>query len=264
MCSVSTSSTTLGVQAAPRRREQRVERDPLERIRRQRPERLFGPAVRATERLALCSCALITCAASWNVLHSSRRASRRSRSSKRISSSSRSTSSRPGSSRRALSSTSVAAMSRNSVATSRSTRSMFSTSTQNTSTMRTSEISQRSTSSFRMRCKRRSNGPSNTGVETSYGTASGYPRRITALWYSASTCRYVPKPWREIRRGRAATPVTCPPMTRVFSGIQPTGDMHLGNYLGRRPPLGRRPAPGRVRLLPATTTRSSAWSTCTR
>ena len=26
--------------------------------------------------------------------------------------------------------------------------------------------------------------------------------------------------------------VRSPPMTRVFSGIQPTGEMHLGNYLG--------------------------------
>ena len=81
----------------------------------------------------------------------------------------------PGSSRRAFSSTSVAAISRNSVATSRSTRSMCSTSTQNTSTMCASEISQRSTSSFKIRCKRRSNGPSKTGVETSYGTGSRLP-----------------------------------------------------------------------------------------
>src|SRR6478672_6689714 len=27
-------------------------------------------------------------------------------------------------------------------------------------------------------------------------------------------------------------PCTIPPMARVFSGIQPTGEMHLGNYLG--------------------------------
>ena len=60
---------------------------------------------------------------------------------------------------------------------SRSTRSMRSTSAQNASTMRTSEISQRSTSSLRMRCRRRSNGPSKTGVETSYGMRSGYPTR---------------------------------------------------------------------------------------
>ncbi len=195
--------------------------------------------MRATERLALCSRSLITWAASWKVLHSSRRASRRSRSSKRISSSSRSTSSRPGSRRRAFNSTSVAAISRNSVATSRSTCSMFSTSTQNTSTMCASEISQRSTSSFRIRCRRRSNGPSNTGVETAYGTGADYPPRITALWYSAATRRYV----SEIARGR---PVTSPPMARVFSGIQPTGDMHSGQLPRCRAPLGRLPAPRRV------------------
>ena len=31
---------------------------------------------------------------------------------------------------------------------------------------------------------------------------------------------------------RRRRPVTWPPMARVFSGIKPSGDMHLGNYLG--------------------------------
>ncbi len=58
------------------------------------------------------------CAASWNVLHSSSRASRRSRSSKRMQLLVERRRRRgPGSRRRALSSTSVAAISRNSVAT---------------------------------------------------------------------------------------------------------------------------------------------------
>ena len=39
-------------------------------------------------------------------------------------------------------------------------------------------------------------------------------------------------------------------MARVFSGIQPTGEMHLGNYLGRRAPVGRQPARGRLRRRP--------------
>ena len=88
--------------------------------------RASGTAPRARRRArrsarASSSRSCRTCAASWNVLHSSRRASRRSRSSKRHSSSSSSMSSRPGSSRRAFSSTSVAAISRNSVVSSRST-----------------------------------------------------------------------------------------------------------------------------------------------
>src|SRR5690242_18670260 len=31
---------------------------------------------------------------------------------------------------------------------------------------------------------------------------------------------------------RPARPLDCPPMTRVLSGIQPTGKKHLGNYIG--------------------------------
>src|SRR5690242_648270 len=31
---------------------------------------------------------------------------------------------------------------------------------------------------------------------------------------------------------RSARPLDCPPMTRVLSGIQPTGKKHLGNYIG--------------------------------
>ena len=43
---------------------------------------------------------------------------------------------------------------------------------------------------------------------------------------------------------------------RVFSGVQPTGDLHLGNYLGAIAQLGRAAGARRVHL--------SAWSTCTR
>src|SRR5437762_1019896 len=68
-----------------------------------------------------------------------------------------------------------------------------------------------STCSRVIRCNNRSNGPSNTGVDTSYGTAQGY---------------------RPNTRGRCIRPPTMPPMARIFSGIQPTGDLHLGNYLG--------------------------------
>ena len=38
-------------------------------------------------------------------------------------------------------------------------------------------------------------------------------------------------------------------MARVLSGIQPTGDKHLGNLLGRDPPLGRGPGRRRRPLL---------------
>ena len=46
------------------------------------------------------------------------------------------------------------------------------------------------------------------------------PGRITRLSY-----------WI-ITRENALAPVVCAVVARVFSGIQPTGDMHLGNYLG--------------------------------
>ncbi len=35
-----------------------------------------------------------------------------------------------------------------------------------------------------------------------------------------------------ITRENGPGPVSCPPVTRVFSGIKPTGEMQLGNYLG--------------------------------
>src|SRR5437867_9958045 len=65
-----------------------------------------------------------------------------------------------------------------------------------------------STCSRRISCSNRSNGPSKTGVWTATGTRRDYRRRS---------------------RGRR---IASPPMTRVLSGIQPTGDIHLGNYLG--------------------------------
>ena len=72
----------------------------------------------------------------------------------------------------------------------------------------------------------------------------------------------VPRP-RWSRDGPTGRPVTWPPMARVFSGIKPTGDMHLGNYLGAvRRWVDTQPPAGSER--PATTTRSSASSTSTR
>src|SRR3954451_5574238 len=65
-----------------------------------------------------------------------------------------------------------------------------------------------STWSRLMRCRSRSNGPAKTAVVTSYGTGRQYRRRL---------------PGSRIRSGA---------MTRVLSGIQPTGDVHLGNYGG--------------------------------
>jgi tryptophanyl-tRNA synthetase len=44
------------------------------------------------------------------------------------------------------------------------------------------------------------------------------------IWWTSGT---------RIRIGdHTCRPVRCRPMTRAFSGIQPTGDVHLGNYLG--------------------------------
>ena len=83
--------------------------------------------------------------ASLNVLHSSSRASRRSRSSQRASSSSSSPSELSGSSLRALSSSSTAAVSKNSVATDRSSACICSMVATNSSTIVDSESSQMST-----------------------------------------------------------------------------------------------------------------------
>src|SRR2546421_5492924 len=58
-----------------------------------------------------------------------------------------------------------------------------------------------------MRCSSRSKGPSNTGVLTSYAMGRGY-------------------------RGPVRPPRTLAAMARVLSGIQPSGDVHLGNYIG--------------------------------
>ena len=184
-------------------------------------------------------------------------ASSRSRSSNRDSSSSSSMSSRPGSRRRAFSSTSVAAISRNSVADSRSTRCMRSTSAQNASTMRASEISQRSTSSLRIRCRRRSNGPSKTGVDDLVGHGCRVSNRLRQSTHL--------RPARPKWPGETPTsPVVCAVVARVFSGIQPTGEMHLGNFIGAvRRWVDDQPAAGSPGA-PSATTRSSASSTCTR
>ncbi len=142
------------------------------------------PARRARLRSARRTSVSMARAASLNVLHSRSLASRRSRSSKRRSSSSSSTSSSDGSNRRAFRSTSVAAMSRNSVVTSRSKLSIRWSSPRYSSTIRESEISHRSTSCLRIRCRSRSNGPSKTDVDTSYDIAfqrTGALRRYRAI-----------------------------------------------------------------------------------
>src|SRR5687768_3359720 len=60
-----------------------------------------------------------------------------------------------------------------------------------------------STCSFRIRWSRRSNGPSYTGVATSKAIA-----------------------------GEVTVATSLGSVTRVLSCIQPTGDIHLGNYIG--------------------------------
>ena len=57
-------------------------------------------------------------------------------------------------------------------------------------------------------------GPLKTGVVTTYVTLADYR---TKTW---------------VALGRAADLLTSPPMARVLSGIQPSGDLHLGNYFG--------------------------------
>ena len=70
---------------------------------------------------------------------------------------------------------------------------------------------------FRIRWSRRSNGPSKTG-----GAA---PRTASGRAYRPRPPRMTSGPaGRRLYASRA--------MTSVFSGIQPTGDIHLGNYLG--------------------------------
>ena len=122
--------------------------------------RSSGPERRGKLRLARSVSWLNTEATSLNVLQSRRRASKRSRSDHSANSSSKSMSSRPGSKRRVFNSTRVDAIRRNSVATSRSSICMRWISSRYASTMRVNETSWMSTSSFKMRCNRRSNGPS--------------------------------------------------------------------------------------------------------
>ena len=73
-----------------------------------------------------------------------------------------------------------------------------------------------STCSLRIRCSSRSNGPSKTGVAT------------VEMPYGTRLARHVA--WRAV--------------TRVLSCIQPTGDVHLGNYLGALRNWVDRPARG--------------------
>ncbi len=92
----------------------------------------------------------------------------------------------------------------------------------NASTTGVSGISKMSTSWLPTRCNSRSIGPSKTGVATVYATDRPY----LAGWRVPVTPPGAP--------GRAAggVPLPCRPMVRVFSGVQPSGDLHLGNYLG--------------------------------
>ena len=60
------------------------------------------------------------------------------------------------------------------------------------------------------------------GVGHRDATLAGGTRAITGSAGHSATLR--PRP--------GAAPVRFPPMTRQFSGIQPTGEMHLGNFVG--------------------------------
>jgi tryptophanyl-tRNA synthetase len=52
------------------------------------------------------------------------------------------------------------------------------------------------------------------------------------MWYDVATSANNPEAPEKWSMGDSRRPVTCPPMARVFSGIKPTGEMQLGNYLG--------------------------------
>jgi tryptophanyl-tRNA synthetase len=47
---------------------------------------------------------------------------------------------------------------------------------------------------------------------------------------------------------------------RVVSGIQPTGNLHLGNYLGRDPALGADAGRGGMLLLPGRSPRVTVYN----
>ena len=109
-----------------------------------------------------------------------------------------------------------------------------SSSATNASTMSDSCTSHSSTSSLVMRWSRRSNGPVKTG-------------RYNVVWHRP----------QEYRAGSLGTaPRRFLSMTRVLSGIQPTGEFHLGNFIGAVQSLGGGPARTRVA--------STAWSISTR
>ena len=131
-------------------------------------KRSSGPAIRGKLKSARLTKSLKTVATSLKVLQSSNRANNKSRSSHNASSSSRSPSSLPGNNRLVFNSIRVAAINKNSVASSRSIVCILATSSRYAVTMFDNETSWISTSSFKMRCKSNSNGPSNVGVETAY------------------------------------------------------------------------------------------------
>ncbi len=173
-------------------------------------KRSSSPAVRGKERPAASMIRFSAAAASLNVLHSNSRARSRSRSSQRASSSSSSTSSLPGSSRRAFSSSSTAAMSRNSVATSRSSGGQV----LDLGHVGVDDRRQRHLVDVHLlagdEVQQQVEGP----LEHSRGDLVGHRGPENT--------------------GGAGdrTGDTIGPVTRVLSGIQPTGDIHLGNYLG--------------------------------
>src|SRR5882762_9353593 len=69
-------------------------------------------------------------------------------------------------------------------------------------------------------CSKRSIGPSKTGNET-----------VAATTLDPTGSRPAGRaPWGVL--GRRRPPLPLPPMSRVLSGIQPSGELHLGNYLG--------------------------------
>ena len=215
-----------------------------------------GPAARGTLRSARRMRASSAAAASLNVLHSSRRASSRSRSSNRSSSSSSSTSSRPGSSRRAFSSTSVAAMRRNSVATSRSSVSQA----LELGEVRVDDRRERHLPELDLLLEDEVQQEVERTLED--GRADLVAHRTTTLPARVAvdatlriTCA---SGWANHAMGRRRRPIVSRPVPRVFSGIQPTGEMHLGNYLGAVRHWVRRPA------RPTPDSRSTASSTSTR
>ena len=218
-----------------------------------------GPALRASERPASAMCAWSTFAASWNVLQSSRRASRRSRSSNRDSSSSSSMSSRPGQQPAGLQ---LHERGRDEQELGRRLE-IDPLHALDLGAERVDDARERDLPEVDLLLEDQMQQEIERALEDRCRDLVGHGASAVSNGVG-EYCRTAVRtgPQHQVHRG--STPVVCAVVTRVFSGIKPTGEMHLGNYVGAvrrwvddQPPAGSAAAR-------ATTTPSSASSTSTR